>query len=67
MAADRALEARCRAAGIPYFRKQLGARPYQPGDGVKTLDTGYPIRDRAGADPAEWPAALRVREFPTPT
>ena len=24
-----------------------------------------PLRDRAGADPAEWPKDLRVREFPT--
>ncbi len=24
----------------------------------------YRLKDRAGADPAEWPKELRVREFP---
>lgn len=40
----------CRTAGVPAFVKQIGSRP---GHG-----------DRKGADPSEWPAAIRVREWP---
>lgn len=42
----------CRGAGASPFVKQMG-----PLMGFK---------DRSGADPAEWPADLRVREFPQP-
>jgi protein gp37 len=42
-----------------------------PGGNIERLDDGYqgaPIRirlkDRKGGDPAEWPADLRVRQFP---
>lgn len=53
----RDIVAQCRAAGVPVFVKQLGARPQI---------AGIPIRvaDRAGGEPAEWPDDLRVREFP---
>lgn len=37
----------------------IGAAPF-----VKQLGSGHGFKDRAGADPAEWPANLRVREFP---
>lgn len=48
----------CRQADVPVFVKQLGSRAYGP-------DTHSAIlRDRAGADPTEWPEDLRVREFP---
>lgn len=47
----------CRVAGVPVFIKQLGRWPY-PRWAVP------PLLDRAGADPSEWPFALRVREFP---
>lgn len=50
--------ARCRQEGAVPFVKQLGSRPFWAG--------GEPlkIRDRAGADPAEWARALQVQEFP---
>jgi protein gp37 len=48
----RPLLAGCRAAGVACFVKQLGSA------------TGYNLHDRKGGDPAEWPADLRVREFP---
>lgn len=61
----------CRAAGVPTFVKQLGAMPFS---WREELTTGWQIdgdlwrptrlRDRKGADPAEWPEDLRVREFP---
>lgn len=48
----------CRAAGVPFFMKQLGSRPtnreWQP----------HLVSDRAGADITEFPEDLRVREFP---
>ncbi len=49
----------CHAAQIAVFVKQLGARP------VNREGEPCPhIKHRKGADPAEWPAELRVREFP---
>jgi protein gp37 len=44
----------CHAAGAYPFMKQTGSRP------VPQLK----LHDRAGAEPEEWPADLRVREFP---
>lgn len=53
--------AQCTAAGVPVFVKQLGARPiFHDGPGR----TSEGLKDRAGADPAEWPEDLRVQEFP---
>jgi protein gp37 len=50
----RALLAQCRAAGVPAFFKQTGARP-----------VGWPRpNDDAGRDPDQWPSELRVQEFP---
>jgi protein gp37 len=57
--------AACRAAGVPCFVKQLGARPVvqhpvgQPGELVEAR-----LADRKGGDPSEWPEDLRVREWP---
>ncbi len=54
----REIIAQCRAAGVAVFVKQLGAKP---------LDVNFVITlndKRAGANPDEWPADLRVREFP---
>jgi protein gp37 len=57
---------RCRENGVPCFVKQLGARRIlSGGDGVYTAHpTLSRIREAKGADPAEWPADLRVREWP---
>ncbi len=57
----RSVVAQCKAAGVPCFVKQLGARPFE-----RTIEArdGLKLRDRKGGDPAEWPADLRVREFP---
>lgn len=69
----------CRAAGVACFVKQLGANA-RDGDaeswkdwrdrGVTRVAELGPVdgrllmRDRKGADPAEWPEDLRVQEFP---
>jgi len=61
------LIAQCRDAGVPVFVKQIGAAPIsvQHGVGIGHFIVGWPHKDRAGADPAEWPEDLRVQEFPT--
>jgi len=48
----------CRAAGVPVFFKQAGSRA------INREGMSHPFLDRAGADPAEWPSDLNVREFP---
>jgi protein gp37 len=48
----------CQAAGVPVFVKQLGAKPIGPERAY------FPVTDRKGGDPAEWPEGLRVRQFP---
>lgn len=66
----RSLVEQTRAAGVPCFVKQLGAGPYEyhrarGGEMGSGESTYYPgLRDRKGGDPDEWPADLRVREFP---
>jgi len=48
----------CKAASVPVFVKQLGAKP--------TNREGLPhyMMDRKGGDMTEWPRDLRVREYP---
>lgn len=55
----------CRAAEVPAFVKQIGARPFAPPctSACATIHGSQP-KDRHGGDPAEWPEDLRVREFP---
>lgn len=74
----RSVVAQCKAAGVACFVKQLGARPIPltpmrlPSFDAVTgrrhrgwiEDGHHAISDPAGADPAEWPEDLRVREFP---
>jgi len=55
-----------RAAGVPFFMKQVGSHPVWKKDGT-FYDQGatHVWHDRKGGNPAEWPEHLRVREFPT--
>ena len=55
----RSLVEQCREAGVPVFFKQLGDNPIL-GSGPLT----WPTTAHHGADPKEWPADLRVQEFP---
>lgn len=48
----------CKVAGVPVFDKQLGSCPIDGGGEI------LPLAHRAGADPAEWPEDLRVRQMP---
>lgn len=55
----RSLRDQCAAAGVPYFNKQLGARPeMSPGP------ISWPCTDPKGGVPEEWPTDLRVMEWP---
>jgi protein gp37 len=49
----RSVVEQCRDAAVPCFVKQLGARP----GSVRLVD-------RKGGDMSEWPADIRVRQFP---
>jgi len=53
----------CEVGGVPCFVKQLGARPVEDESlvGVKAIGR---LKDKHGGDWDEWPADLRVREFP---
>ena len=48
----------CQAAGVAVFMKQLGQHAVEDGRRLP------PTVDRKGEDPAEWPADLRVRDYP---
>ena len=48
----------CRAASVPVFFKQAGS------NATNREGVSHPFKDRAGADPAEWPEDLRVQCFP---
>lgn len=66
----RSAVAQCKSASIAPFVKQLGSAPLIPGtfgDGYSRLavnEQRVGLYDRKGEDMAEWPADLRIREFP---
>ncbi len=69
------LLAQCRAAGVPFFMKQLGTNPigdFFPLTRHPTRSKQTNMRERRflldpkGGVMSEWPEALRVREFPSP-
>jgi protein gp37 len=73
----RSVVAQCKAAGVPVFVKQLGARPTLQAplleewptarwgsDGLGTNMGRANLRDKKAGDMDEWPADLRVRQFP---
>ena len=70
----RSIREQCGAAGVPFYMKQLGAKPH---DGLFNYtpdadEYGAPsfrerwlkLKSRKGNDMDEWPADLRVREMP---
>lgn len=63
----------CRKAGVPYFLKQLGSKPFSSQDRITHRGRKEPLpangfwrylNDSKGGDMAEFPKALRVREYP---
>ncbi|WP_294124286.1 DUF5131 family protein [Sphingomonas sp.] len=64
----RSLVEQCKAADVACFVKQLGSDPREPcGVGFFGRAAYVNLQDPKGADMSEWPADLRVREFPTKT
>jgi len=53
----RSVVEQCRAAGVPCFVKQIGARAVGE-------DWVYSCEDVKGGDPLEWPEDLRIRQIP---
>lgn len=76
----RSIRDQCQAAGVAFFMKQLGKRPEAvrrgqdgppPAGYERLIDAGggtgiyrLRLRDSHGGDWDEWPADLRIREFP---
>ena len=56
----RSLAIQCDEASVPCFVKQMGARP------IGYDGEPWKLDDSHGGDWDEWPADLRVREFPAP-
>lgn len=57
----RSIRDQCRAASVPCFVKQLGSRPLFPD--AECAIGNDPIHGKGG-NPSDWPADLRVRDFP---
>lgn len=53
-----AIKEQCQTAAVPVFVKQLGSNV------LTSIGTRRRTDDKKGADMAEWPEGLRVREFP---
>lgn len=53
----------CKEAGVPVFVKQIGSHPVMETPLIKGL---LPVAhsDRKGGDMEDWPAEIRVREYP---
>jgi protein gp37 len=70
----RSIVQQCKVAGVKCFVKQFGSKPYSiadkidhRGSKIKKPDGFYRFLKHAkGGVIEEWPADLRVREFPTP-
>ncbi len=56
----------CRRAGVPVapFVKQVGADPYDSERTRSGQSESLHLKSKKGGDMAEWPADLRIREFP---
>jgi hypothetical protein len=61
-----AVKRTCAAFGVAFFCKQLGAKPEHRPLSPTGESTVIPLvlEDRKGGDMGEWPASLRVRQYP---
>jgi len=60
----RSLVQQCKAAGVACFVKQMGGNFIEDARPSFAVTRRIPLADAKGGDPDEWPADLRVREFP---
>lgn len=64
----RSIVDQCHQAEVPCFVKQLGAVPtIAPSESVLNAPGLLKLKDRKGGNPDEWPADLRVRQWPEVT
>lgn len=61
----RGIVRQCQDAGVPCFVKQLGSKPYQSPEHDGAAGFEWQLAHPKGGNPAEWPLALQVRQFPT--
>ena len=59
----RSIVSQCRVAEVPCFVKQIGAFPIDNAR-APSFNPKLKLHNRRGGDPTEWPADLRVREWP---
>lgn len=73
------LQGHCQWAGVPFFNKQAGSRPFYRSQqsivsqtaegslraGSWEIDTAVRYRSHKGCDPSEWTPERRVRQFPS--
>lgn len=64
LAWPRSIIRQCREAGAAAFVKQLGSSPFDSFYRSGVADQRVLLKHSKGEDPAEWPADLRVQEFP---
>jgi len=69
LACARSIRDQCKTAGVPFFLKQLGSRPYDSNIKMharnqERVTNEVSLRDSHGGDMTEWPEDLRVREMP---
>lgn len=57
--------AQCKAASVACFVKQIGSTAFDSERTASGQSESVRTKDRVGADPAEWPADLRVQQFPS--
>jgi len=60
----RSVVAQCKGAGVPVFVKQLGADPRWPEAEIGAREDWGLLKDSKGGNQDEWPADLRVRQWP---
>jgi protein gp37 len=67
LAWGRSIIEQCKAAGVPVFVKQLGAKPFGSclPNGCGLEPHSMKFKHSKAGDPNEWPDDLHVREFPT--
>lgn len=60
----RSIVQQCQAVNVPVFVKQLGSRP-EMGASDYGIEVGaLKTQDKKGGNPMEWPADLRIQQFP---
>lgn len=61
----RSIVKQCKEAGVACFVKQLGSKPQSGGESCNAWPIQQlKLKSKKGGNPDEWPADLRIRQFP---